>query len=39
MNTFSERHGYSAPEPDITIREDAPDVLRGAIPTDRKSVV
>lgn len=32
MNTFSERHGYSAPEPDITIREDAPDVLRGAIP-------
>lgn len=33
MNTFSERHGYTAPEPDITIREDAPDMLRGAIPT------
>jgi hypothetical protein len=33
MNTFSERHGYSVPEPDITIREDAPSALRGAIPT------
>lgn len=33
MNTFSDRHGYTAPEPDITIREGAPDVLRGAIPT------
>jgi len=31
MNTFSERHNYSAPDADITIREDAPEVLRGAV--------
>jgi len=33
MITFSERHGYSAPEPDITVREDAPEALRSAVPT------
>ena len=32
MSTFSERHGYSAPEPDITVRLDAPEALRGAVP-------
>ena len=32
MSSFSERNGYSTAEPEITIREDAPDVLRGAIP-------
>lgn len=32
MTTFSERHGFSSEEPDITVREDAPDVLRGAVP-------
>lgn len=31
IDTFSERHGYSASEPDITVREDAPDALRGAV--------
>lgn len=31
MKPFSERFGYTAPEPDITIREDAPDVLRGSV--------
>lgn len=33
MNTFSERHGYTSPEPDITVREEAPHALRGAINT------
>lgn len=28
---FSHRHGYTAPEQEITIREDAPDDLRGAL--------
>lgn len=28
---FSRRHGYSAPEVEITIREDAPDLVRAAI--------
>ena len=31
MSTFSERHNYSSPDADITIREDAPEVLRGAV--------
>ncbi|MFG6110237.1 AbiJ-NTD4 domain-containing protein [Stenotrophomonas nematodicola] len=31
MKPFSERFGYTAPDPDITIREDAPDVLRGSV--------
>lgn len=26
--SFSDRHGYRGPEPEITIREDAPDFLR-----------
>ncbi len=26
--SFSDRHGYSGAEPDISIREDAPDFLR-----------
>lgn len=30
-NSFSERHGYQAPERDITVREDAPTELREAI--------
>ena len=29
---FSDRHGYHADERDITIREDAPEDLRFAIP-------
>jgi hypothetical protein len=29
--TFSERHGYSPPEPEITIRYDAPQWLRSLI--------
>lgn len=28
VQSFSERHGYQSPEPDITIREDAPADLR-----------
>lgn len=28
---FSERYGYQAPEVEITVREDAPDVVRGAV--------
>jgi hypothetical protein len=32
MTSFSERHGYSHPDADITIREGAPDALREAIP-------
>lgn len=31
MATFSERHSYSAPDAEITVREDAPEVLRGAV--------
>ena len=31
MTIFSERHNYSAPDAEITVREDAPEVLRGAI--------
>jgi hypothetical protein len=31
MESFSERHGYSSIEPEISIREGAPPVLRGAI--------
>jgi len=31
MTSFSERHGYSHPDADITIREDAPRALREAI--------
>ncbi|MFC3967624.1 AbiJ-NTD4 domain-containing protein [Rhizobium lemnae] len=26
--SFSDRHGYRGPEPEITIRDDAPDFLR-----------
>jgi AbiJ N-terminal domain 4 len=29
---FSHRHGYRGPEQDITVREDAPEDLRFAIP-------
>lgn len=28
MSTFSERHNYSSPDPEITIREGAPKELR-----------
>jgi len=28
---FSERHGYKGPEPEVTIREDAPENLRYAV--------
>jgi len=31
MAIFSERHNYSAPDAEITVREDAPEVLRGSI--------
>ncbi|MBV6852672.1 hypothetical protein KWH45_04320 [Xanthomonas campestris pv. mirabilis] len=31
MRPFSERFGYTAPAPDITVREDAPDVRRGSV--------
>jgi hypothetical protein len=31
MKSFSERHGYRGAEPEITIREDAPDNLRYAV--------
>ena len=31
-DSFSNRHGYKSPEKDITIREDAPEGLRFAIP-------
>ncbi len=30
--TFSDRHGYRGPELEITVREDAPEKLRYAIP-------
>lgn len=29
--SFSRRHGYGAPEAEITIREDAPEVVRSAV--------
>jgi len=28
---FSRRHGYAAPEAEITVREDAPDIVRSAV--------
>jgi hypothetical protein len=31
MASFSERFGHRAPEPSITVREDAPESLRGAL--------
>jgi hypothetical protein len=31
MDSFSKRHGYRGPAPEITIREDAPEVVRGYI--------
>lgn len=31
MESFSERHGHHAPEPPITIRDDAPKSFRGAL--------
>ena len=31
MTTFSKRHGHSPSEPDISIREDAPEELRGIV--------
>jgi AbiJ N-terminal domain 4 len=31
MDSFSKRHGYRGPAPEITIREDAPEVVRAYI--------
>jgi hypothetical protein len=30
-SSFSARHGYASPETDITVREDAPEVVRAAV--------
>ena len=32
MTSFSERHGLSVPDAEITVRNDAPDELRGVLP-------
>lgn len=31
QSSFSARHGYASPEADITVREDAPEVVRAAV--------
>lgn len=31
MTTFSERHGYAPSEPEVTVREDAPEEFRGVL--------